>query len=62
MNRSSVMVQLEWPLPPSELLKTVYEKGAKDGEGEANQVLLPTNEVRHHSWTDENLRFITISA
>ena len=33
--------------PPSEVLKTLYDKDAKDLEGAAKQVLLPTNEVRH---------------
>ena len=33
-------------LPPSEVLKTLYEKDAKDLEGAAKQVL-PINEVRH---------------
>ena len=49
-------------LPPSEVLKTLYEKDAKDLEGAAKQVLPPTNEVRHYNWTDQNLRFIQISA
>ena len=49
-------------LLPSEVLKTLYEKDAKDLEGAAKQVLLPTNEVRHYNWTDQNLRIIKISA
>ena len=49
-------------LPPSEVLKTLYEKDAKDSEGAAKQVLLPTNEVRRYNWTDQNLRFIKSSA
>ena len=33
--------------PPSEVLKTLYDKDAKDLEGAAKQLLLPTNEIRH---------------
>lgn len=33
--------------PPSEVLKTLYEKDPNDLEGAAKQVLLPANEVRH---------------
>ena len=33
--------------PPSEVLKTLYDKDTKDLEGAAKQVFLPTNEVRH---------------
>ena len=31
--------------PPSEVLKTLYDKDAKDLEGAAKQVILPKNEV-----------------